>query len=384
MAARFGPVRFDRVMEMALYDPANGFYETGGRAGGAGGAFITSPEIGPLFGAVMARALDSWWDEAGRPVPWVVVEAGAGRGTLAASIVASNPDCGGALRYVLVERSAALRSQQAARLALEPPAQALGPGRVARDSGCHQPSQSGPVVTSLAGLPAPGTAHVVLANELLDNMPVRVLERVGTAGRWAELHVSANLAEVLLPAESNAAGAADRFAPDAPVGARIPWARSAVAWLDQALAVLNSRPDPDDDQEQSIPGRLAIIDYASTTPEMAVRPQDHWMRTYRAHRPGHGPLASLGTVDITYDVPSDQLAAWRSPLRNRSQADFLADHGIDALKEDARAAWYRGAAHPDLATLAARSRLAEAQALVDPAGLGAFRVLEWLGPPPAG
>ena len=48
---------------------------TGGSAGRAGD-FLTSPEVGPLFGAVLARALDAWWEELGEPAPFTVVEAG--------------------------------------------------------------------------------------------------------------------------------------------------------------------------------------------------------------------------------------------------------------------------------------------------------------------
>jgi SAM-dependent MidA family methyltransferase len=60
-----GAVRFDAFMNMALYGP-EGFYNSGGRAGRRGD-FITSPEVGPLFGAVLARALDAWWVEMGSP-----------------------------------------------------------------------------------------------------------------------------------------------------------------------------------------------------------------------------------------------------------------------------------------------------------------------------
>ena len=69
---RRGPVPFSEVMEAALYDPDHGFYASGGVAGRRGD-FITSPEVGPLFGAVVARALDSWWGAARRPDPFVVV-----------------------------------------------------------------------------------------------------------------------------------------------------------------------------------------------------------------------------------------------------------------------------------------------------------------------
>jgi hypothetical protein len=51
-------------MEAALYDADAGFYATGGRAGRRGD-FITSAEVGPLFGAVVAQ-LDGWWAELGR------------------------------------------------------------------------------------------------------------------------------------------------------------------------------------------------------------------------------------------------------------------------------------------------------------------------------
>ena len=67
---RHGPLPFDEVIERALYDPSDGFYASGGRAGPRRGDFITSPEVGPLFGAVVARAFDEWWRELGdaRPV----------------------------------------------------------------------------------------------------------------------------------------------------------------------------------------------------------------------------------------------------------------------------------------------------------------------------
>ena len=73
------PWPYDEVVEALLYDPDHGFYGAGrGRAGRVGGDFLTSPEVGPLFGAVLARMLDDWWEELGRPHPYVVAEAGAG------------------------------------------------------------------------------------------------------------------------------------------------------------------------------------------------------------------------------------------------------------------------------------------------------------------
>ena len=106
--AAVGPVdviRFDEWMDRALYGPS-GFYTTGGRAGRRGD-FLTSPEVGPLFGAVVARALDAEWKRLGCPSEFQVVEVGAGPGTLARSILAAEPGVlrHGALQYTCVEVS---------------------------------------------------------------------------------------------------------------------------------------------------------------------------------------------------------------------------------------------------------------------------------------
>ena len=58
---------------------------------------------------------------------------------------------------------------------------------------------------------------------------------------------------------------------------------------------------------------------------------------------------------------------------------WLRAHGIDELVEEGRAIWRERAAIGDLEAMRARSRVTEADALLDPAGLGAFRVLEWAG-----
>src|SRR3546814_11010605 len=87
---RRGPIPFDEVVAAALYSPDGGFYTGEGRAGRRGD-FVTSAEVGPLFGTLVGRALDDWWIEARRPDVFVVVEACAGPGTLPASTLASQP-----------------------------------------------------------------------------------------------------------------------------------------------------------------------------------------------------------------------------------------------------------------------------------------------------
>jgi len=103
---REGPLPFDAFVEEALYGDG-GFFSSGHGAGRAGADFVTSPEVGQLFGALVAQYLDRVWDDLDRPDPFVVIEAGAGRGRLAADVLAASPRCAPALRYVLVERGRA-------------------------------------------------------------------------------------------------------------------------------------------------------------------------------------------------------------------------------------------------------------------------------------
>ena len=352
LVRRRGTLPADEVIDLALYGD-DGFYSAGGRAGRRGD-FLTSPEVGPLFGVLFGRALDGWWRGLGRPDPFVVVEAGAGIGTLARSVLAAAPECSPALRWVCVERSAPLRAQAASILAVEPPIHVLG-GAAA----------GGPLVTVLDDLPAGPVTGVVLANELLDNLPPVIVER--TAGGWAEVRVGEDhgcLVEVLAPSPEMTR-AAERWAPGASVGSRVPLARQAARWLAQARASLEA-------------GWVVCVDYgAATTAELGERGFDGWLRTYRAHGRGGGWLEGLGTQDITCDVPADQL----QPSTIEPQAAWLRWLGIDALAAESRGTWHERAAIGDLAALRARSLVAEAQALTDEAGLGAFLVLTWPGGP---
>lgn len=396
---RHGTLRFDRYVDLALYGP-RGYFEAGGRGPGRRADFLTSPEVGPLFGAVVARALDAEWARLGRPDPFVAVEAGAGRGALAQAVLAAAPDCSSALRYVCVERSASLRAELEAVLPVEPPSTVLGlagigsgpptgtrgavtgrrfAGRAEARVGLGLIDDDddvvvagrGPSVAVLGELPATTVTGVVLANELLDNLAFRLLERVGSG--WVEVFVGAGpgghgpFTEVLVEAPAVTSRVADRLAPHAGVGARIPVQEAAGEWLAAALGVLGA-------------GRLVVIDYGDTTPSLARRPWRDWLRTYRHHGRGASPLDDPGHQDLTCEVAVDQLARVRAPDTDRSQAEWLEAHGIEELVAAARDTWHERSALGDLAALAARSRVGEADALCDPAGLGAFRVLEWMVP----
>jgi SAM-dependent MidA family methyltransferase len=361
-------------MEAALYDPDGGFFATTGGAGRARGDFLTSVEVGSLFGALVARAVDGWWDELGRPDPFLVVDAGAGRGQLARDVLRTGPRCAAALRYVIVERSAALRAAAAEHLPLEPAELALGPAVPPEpDEEPVAVPGSGPMVTALPELPAGPATGVVVANELADNLPVRIVERA-TSG-WKEVRVAeaspaeagAVFSEIVLPADDGLAASADRLVEgiDIPVGARLPLPTALSDWLRSAEAMLRR-------------GVIAVVDYGAPVEELAGRGQAGWLRTYRGQRRGGSPLDAPGSQDITADVPVEAIhraaaAAGLAVLTETTQAEWLRSLGVEDLVEEARAAWH-GRSATDLAAIAARSRVHEAEALLDPAGLGGHRV----------
>lgn len=316
-----GPIPFGQFVEAALYHPTFGFF-TRGSGAGRRRDFLTSPEVGPLFGAVLARALDSWWDELGRPDPFVFVDCGAAEGTLARAIVAAGPRCLDALQLVLVERSATLRERH----------------------------PTGARHVSCAEMPCGPIVGVVFANELLDNLAFDLRQRDGDG--WRDVLIGLDEDGQLRDEPHDHFGrAATHY--------------GAADWVRHALDLVER-------------GRVVVIDYATTTDEMTTRDWREWVRTYRAHDRGGHPLDDPGSQDITVDVAIDQLAAVRAPSRVTTQAEFLEEHGIDDLVAEGRRIWNERAHLGDLAALKARSRVGERDALCDRSGLGAFRVIEWL------
>ena len=319
------PLRFDHYLSIALYGP-NGFYSVGGQAGRRGD-FITSPEVGPLFGAVVARWIEAEHRRLGAPDDFVIIEAGAGPGTLARAVLAAAPQWAG--RYLAVEVSSAQRD--------------------AHPDG----------VVSMPSLPDGPYVGVVLANELLDNLPFRLAVFDGS---WREAYVDVaadgGLSEVTVPAPADWSW----LPTHAPHGARVPVQADAAAWVAAARSTLQA-------------GSVLAFDYCTArTAAVAAMPWREWLRTYRGHERGAHYLRDVGLQDITAQVCVDQLP---EPHSVRTQAQFLQRWGIDELVEEGRAAWAAAAARPDLAALRMRSRVREAESLLDLGGLGGFLAIEW-------
>ncbi len=311
--------RFDDYMERCLYGP-DGFYSTGQGVAGRRGDFITSPEVGPLFGVLIGRWLDAVWEESGRPDPFVVIDAGTGPGTLLRALAMANPACAASWQLIGVDR-------------------AVDDVRVEGD------------IRIQPELPADLAGAVIIANELLDNLPFRIVER-HTDG-WTERFVDDG-AFVDQPIDDPglAVGAVQR---------PVPLLDAAAGWLTAVLA--------------QNPCRVLALDYGTTTTtELAER--GGWLRTYRSHARGNDPLAEPGQWDITTDVAVDQLPGHP---QTTTQAAFLGELGIDDLVATGRAVWEANAARPDMEAFRMRSRISESEALLDESGLGSWLVLTWSG-----
>ena len=149
-----GQITFEHYMSMVLYHPGLGYYASGSQKFGAGGDFVTAPQISSLFSWCLARQCCEILNALPADENRSILEFGAGTGIMAADILLELEKLGALPdRYYILEVSADLRQRQ--QTTLENKANHL------IDS-----------VDWLDRLPDQGFSGVVLANEVLDAMPV--------------------------------------------------------------------------------------------------------------------------------------------------------------------------------------------------------------------
>ncbi|MDH3518706.1 MAG: SAM-dependent methyltransferase, partial [Acidimicrobiia bacterium] len=159
--AHFGPLPFERFMAEALYGDG-GFFSSNELRSVKGGDFLTSPEVSTLFGETLASFVRTEHGRIGEP--FRLVEAGGGSGSLLRPLLADFP-----CEAWAVEASPAARGALSALVGDE-----------------H-------VVAALGDLPVPFRG-VVLANELIDNLPMAIAQMTGEG--WRERWVGASEGEL--------------------------------------------------------------------------------------------------------------------------------------------------------------------------------------------
>ena len=293
---------FDRFMAFALYEPGLGYYARGDVIFGAMpngpegvSDFVTAPELSPLFGRALAAQLDQALSATTTHDVW---EFGAGSGALAAELLATLGDR--VSRYHVVEVSGALQARQQRRLA------PFG------DRVCWH--STWPEVLD----------GVVVGNEVLDAMPVRLLHFDGR--QWFERGVAVSDGSLVW---------ADRptdLRP--PVDA--PFVPGTVTEIHpQAQAWVRSLG------ERLRQGAVFLVDYGFPEAEYWL-PQRHGgtLMCHRAHRADANPLLDVGLKDITAHVDFTGIAvagqdAGLEVLGYTSQARFLLNCGLVPLLEAA-------------------------------------------------
>lgn len=325
-----GPISFAEFTELALYGPG-GFYER--PPVGERGHFVTAPHVHPVFGELIGRAIRACWQELGRPDPLSIVEVGAGDGTLAVQVRRALADV--PKRYVAVERSAGARD---ALCGLDPPVR---------------------VVASLESIDQ-HVDGVVLANELLDNLPFRWARR-DDRGVLLEVFVEfrdGRFVPIEQPFPEGDEEALSALPHPLPPDADAPVPVGALQLVDRLARVLHR-------------GYAVLIDYAAG-PLAEIH-------GYRSQRVVDDVLDQPGTADITAGVDFRVLAERARGLGLQSFTPVTQQSALLALGYDR---WAQGERRRQVeaqdrragreAALAWSGRNAAAQ-LVDPDGLGRLR-----------
>ncbi len=308
-----GWLGFDRFMELALYAPGLGYYANGstkfgtmpqgtrkkdGSVTGAGSDFVTAPEMTALFGYTLAQPLAQALQATGTFEIW---EFGAGTGALALQLITALKAMGQRVdRYTIVDLSDSLKERQR-----------------------HTLREHLDVVHWAAALPE-AMQGVVIGNEVLDAMPVKLLARI--KGAWLERGV------VL---ENGDWAWADK-----PTGLRPPLKINGehdylTEIHPQAEAFVRTLGD------RLTLGAIFLLDYGF--PEAEYYHEQRHMGTvmcHRAHLADGNPLEAVGLKDITAHVNFTGIAvaaqdAGLEVLGYTSQAHFLMNCGIVELMQNA-------------------------------------------------
>ncbi|MGO9586636.1 MAG: class I SAM-dependent methyltransferase [Limisphaerales bacterium] len=345
-AAPRGVLSFARFMELALYCPVHGYYETKKDNPGRRGDFYTSVGVGELFGQLLAFQFAEWLEDQVRsPQSTVqIVEAGAHDGQLAKDILAwlqsNRPELFDPIEYWIIEPSARRQEWQGETLREFAP-------RIRWFDSFQSISSPNPK----SEIRNPKPRGVIFSNELLDAMPVHRFGWDAQDKKWFEWGVTVagekfvweRIPDTLAPRSGERAGARG-FDPSSilhlpssllavlPDDYTVEICPAAESWWREAAGILEQ-------------GKLMTIDYGLTADELfSPNRRRGTLRAYFHHHASDDLLANVGEQDLTAHVnfSAIQKAGEDAGLKTESfstQSQFLTRILGKASKDNSFSEW---------------------------------------------
>lgn len=275
--AQAGPIPFARYMELTLYHPEHGYYNSPGEKIGRKGDFYTSSSVHPVFGELLAKQLVQMGEMLGDDV--TLVEVGAGKGTLCHDILnfikTEHPKFYERIHYVIVEESPWLKEQQVTWLS------PIFPDHL---------SWSDKIPDPLIG--------VVVTNELLDAFPVHRLRVEGPSIQEIYVDWKENtFAEILLPPSTpRLKSYLDRLKVHFDKAIELEINLRALDWMTSVGQGL-------------LKGFVLTIDYGYPAADLysMARPQGTFL-CYHKHQTNENPYDHIGEQDMTAHIDFTSLA----------------------------------------------------------------------------
>jgi SAM-dependent MidA family methyltransferase len=295
-----GPISFRDYMEMCLYYPVLGYYNSASEKIGENGDFYTSPNLTPAFGSTIARQLEEMWHLLGKG-EFYLIEYGAGTGILCHDILnycKTIPEFYNRLRYCIIEKSPAMLYRQKKHLS-------------EKVNWCNSIQELGKI------------NGCIFSNELFDNFPVHQVVMQETL-KEVFIDYTNRFEELLLPAGRELLEYMAELKLTWPVGFRTEINLEVPAWLREVGKVLNK-------------GFIITIDYGDQSPNLyAEHRKEGTIICYHKHSVNNNPYLNIGQQDITSHVNFSAICHWG--LKNglaccgfTSQANFLLSLGFKEI-----------------------------------------------------
>jgi SAM-dependent MidA family methyltransferase len=301
-----GPLSFRDFMEMALYYPDLGYYNSKKDKIGAEGDFYTSANLTAAFGAMIGRQMEEMWLNLGKK-PFTIVEYGAGTGLLCHDILdflQYNAPFYESLSYCIIEKSPSMQDVQKKHL-LEKVIWYNSIQEIPKINGC------------------------VLSNELIDNFSVH---QIVMQEQLMEVFVDYkdHFFEVLKPAKKELTDYFSELNVQLPIGFRTEVNLEAKNWMKKISNSLQK-------------GYVITIDYGDESSELySMRKSCGTILCYYKHHKNDNPYQFIGEQDITTHINFSALSHWGSQYGLQScglvnQGQFLLDLGIKEYQNRALA-----------------------------------------------